>query len=326
MRHPFILACALALLPGFASADDVLLKGGGRISGRILSRTDTSVQVDVGVGIITVSMANVASIEERRSILDDYQERASAVRPDDVPGWLQLARWSQSEGLRTQARRIYERVLTLDPQNVEANQALGNVLVEGRWVSEQESYRARGYVQFEGAWITPAERDAIVDERDARFNELRLLDAERRARDAELRAADAELRAQQAALSVGAGVAGIPLWWGSGYVTPGYSGNYRYGRRPHGKPGGPGWNPWPQMGTFPSSPLGVFPSYPIGPSGSFPIGPAGSFPIGPSPPGSIGPSVGTGRPPGVSRPPSGAPPARPTPSGGRGQGRPSSRP
>src|SRR5918993_5539108 len=175
MRHPLFLVCALALLPGLASADDVLLKGGGRISGRILSRTDTAVQVDVGAGIITVSMANVVSIEERRSLVDDYQERASRLRADDVPGWLQLARWSQSEGLRTQARRIYERILTIDPQNVEANQALGRVLVDGRWVSEQESYRARGYVQFEGAWVTPAERDAIVEQRDARFNELLLL-------------------------------------------------------------------------------------------------------------------------------------------------------
>ena len=58
-----ILACALVLLPALALADEVLLKGGGKISGRILSRTDTAVQVDVGAGIITVPMASVLSIE-----------------------------------------------------------------------------------------------------------------------------------------------------------------------------------------------------------------------------------------------------------------------
>ena len=75
-------------------------------------------------------------------------------------------------------------------------------------------------VQFEGQWMTPSERDAILEERDDRFNELMRLDAERRARDAEERAADAEARAQQATLD--AAVGGIPLYYGSGYVVGGY--------------------------------------------------------------------------------------------------------
>ena len=40
MRRALIVTAVLALLPALASADEVLLKGGGRISGRILSRTD----------------------------------------------------------------------------------------------------------------------------------------------------------------------------------------------------------------------------------------------------------------------------------------------
>ena len=180
MRRALILTAVLALLPGLAGADEVLLKGGGRISGRILSRTATAVQVDVGAGVITVPMASVLSIEEKRSALDDYEERAAKLRANDVPGWLALARWSLSQGLGTQSRRAYERVLGIEPENVEANQALGRVLVDGRWVTELEVHRARGLVEFEGAWLTPAERDAILVQRDARFNELLRLDAERR--------------------------------------------------------------------------------------------------------------------------------------------------
>ena len=102
-----ILACALVLLPALALADEVLLKGGGKISGRILSRTDTAVQVDVGAGIITVPMASVLSIEEKRSNLDEYEERAARLSDQDVPGWLQLARWSLGQGLGTQSRRAF---------------------------------------------------------------------------------------------------------------------------------------------------------------------------------------------------------------------------
>ena len=73
MRHCITLACVLALLPSPARADEVFLKGGGKLSGRILSRTESSVQVDVGAGIITVPMASVVRIEEKRSVLDDYE-------------------------------------------------------------------------------------------------------------------------------------------------------------------------------------------------------------------------------------------------------------
>jgi hypothetical protein len=339
MRRCLILACALALLPSLAFADEVLLKGGGKISGRILSRTDAAVQVDVGAGIITVPMASVLSIVEKRSILDEYEERAVRLKDNDAQGWLQLARWSLSEELGTQARRAYEHVIGIDPQNVEANQALGRVLLEGRWVPEQEVHRARGMVQFEGAWMMPAERDAILVERDARFNELLRLDAERRARDAELRVADAEARAQQATLDAAAGaVGGIPLWWGGSYVVGGYPSYPRYRRPPHGGrplPPTPG-KPWAPMGMYPSYPIGMYPSYPIGmwpsypigPAGSFPIGPAGSFPVGPSPPaGTVRPPAGGGRHQGGTRPspppsakPSGSSKAGPPARGGGGGG------
>ena len=320
MCRALIVTVLLALFPALASADEVLLKGGGKISGRILSRTDTAVQVDVGAGIITVPMASVLSIEEKRSALDDYEERAAKLRANDVPGWLALARWSLSQGLGTQARLAYERVLGIDPQNVEANQALGRVLVEGRWVTELEVHRARGLVAFEGAWLTPAERDAILEQRDARFNELLRLDAERRARDAERRAAEAEARAQATVDAAGA-VSGLPLWYGGAYVVGGYPA-YGYARPPHGgKPWrNPRGNPWPPRGMYPSHPIGMWPSYPIGPAGSFPIGPAGSFPVGPSPPASVR-GWGGGRHQGGSRPssppaakpsspPASAPPAR----------------
>ena len=162
MRHLVIVAFLLLLVPALAGADDVILKGGGKVSGRILSRTDTAVEVDIGAGIITVPMTSVVRIDQKRSALDDYYERAQAVRADDAAGWLQLGKWASSQGLGTQARTAFENVVTIDPGNVEANTALGRVLMDGRWVSQEESYRARGYVQFEGEWMSPAERDAIV--------------------------------------------------------------------------------------------------------------------------------------------------------------------
>lgn len=310
MRQAVVLAGLLCCLPASAGADEVLLKGGGRLSGRILARSDTSVQVDVGPGIVTVSMASVLSIEEKRSSLHQYEERVAQLADGDVPGWLQLARWSQQQGLGTQARRAWEHVLAIDAQNVEANLALGRVQLDGRWVTEQEANRARGLVSFEGAWMTPAERDTIIRQRDDRFNELLRLDAERRVRDAEMRAAEAEALAREATRQQS--TAGIPLWWGTGYAYPFYGSGRGHGPRRGPKSSPPAANPWPPLGMYPSTPLGVYPSYPIGswgslpigPAGSFPIGLSGSFPIGPSPPGRAGPAPGPS-------PPARAPHARP---------------
>ena len=103
-------------------------------------------------------------------------------------------------------------MLSLDSANVEANQALGRVQMNGRWVSEEESYRGRGYVQLEGEWMTAAQREAIERQRAALAQSKRRAELEARVREAEERAAKAEA---EAAAAKAPDVQGIPLWWGT---------------------------------------------------------------------------------------------------------------
>ena len=95
--------------------------------------------------------------------------------------------------------------------------------VGGRWVSEAESYRARGYVQYEGEWMTPAQRDALVSSRRAQNDaELGQAESDARVREAEARAQDAEARADQAEADAADSEGdGIPLWWGAWGPGPG---------------------------------------------------------------------------------------------------------
>ena len=203
----------VAMLPGAAAADEVFLKGGGQLSGRIVSRTATTIEVDVGAGRIGVPASSVLRVEEGRSPLHEYEERAGRLAAADVDGWIALAEWAEARGLGTQAREAYHRALAVSPDDPRANAGLGNVQVDGRWVSEEESYRARGYVQYGGEWITPAEHEAILRERaaeDARDRERR--EAESRVREAEARAEEAEARAREAEAEQAG--EGIPLWYG----------------------------------------------------------------------------------------------------------------
>ncbi|HET7292194.1 MAG TPA: tetratricopeptide repeat protein [Vicinamibacteria bacterium] len=218
MRASIALLAAV-LLPALAAADEVLLKGGGKVSGRIVSRSEAKIEVDVGAGRITVPASSVLRIEEGRSPLHEYEERAGRLAAADVEGWLALGEWASARGLGTQAREAYNRALAASPGDPRANAALGNVQMDGRWMSEDESYRARGYVQHEGEWITTAERDAIERERAAeaeRDRERRAADS--RVREAEARAEEAEARAKEAEAKAEESSDGLPLWyaWGGG--------------------------------------------------------------------------------------------------------------
>lgn len=214
-----IVVLALAL-PTFSTADEIFLKGGGKMTGEVVSEDAQSVVVEVGPGKVTVPTARVLRIERSRTALRGYRERAAHLASDDIQGWLALAFWAQERDLDTQAQEAFERVLRLDPANASANGALGRVQMDGRWMSQDESYRARGYVRYEGEWITPAEHEARLQakaaERQAasaqREGELRVREAEARAEQAEAEARRAEAEAENTTYG------GYPLWWGGSSV------------------------------------------------------------------------------------------------------------
>ena len=231
-----IVAVALAIVARAALADEVFLKSGGRVSGRVVSRTATMVEVDVGAGKIAVPASSVVRIEEGRSPLHEYDERAGRIQPADAAAWIALGEWASAQGLSSQAREAYHRALAAAPNDPRANDAVGNVQVNGRWVSQDEGYQAKGYVKFDGEWMTPAEQQAILRERAAETEQARQrIEGEKRVREAEARADEAEARARKAEAEANENQ-GLPLWygWGAGpaywpsgpVVTP-----YRAGRR-----------------------------------------------------------------------------------------------
>ncbi len=193
----------LFLLPTVLLADDVYLKGAGMISGQITEQTDTMVTINIGDGIVGVPMDRVDHIVKNRSPLDDYADRAAKLAPQDVNGWRALGAWAAQKGLSSQSREAYQKVVALVPNDPEANEALGLVLLNGRWVTEEESYRERGYVYYDGEWMMPAEaqllqQQAAADQaaRQARAAQSDALAAQARTEEAEARAAQEQADAE----------------------------------------------------------------------------------------------------------------------------------
>jgi len=216
----------LLVIPSTIAADEVVLRGGGRLTGIIVEHSARSIVIETGRGRITLPLARVERIVPGASPLDSYRRRAKALSATDVKGWLDLALWAQDVGLATQARAAFEHVVALEPGNAAAQRGLGNVLLDDRWVSPEESFRARGYVLFEGSWVTPAERESALAEQAARNEAIRAeqdrTEAAARAREAEARARTAEAEARRAEADARAAeTGGVPLWgsFGPGFVT-----------------------------------------------------------------------------------------------------------
>lgn len=215
-----VLAIALVAFP--VCADEVLMKGGGRLTGQISSQSEESVTIDIGAGSMTVPMASVVDIQRGTSPLHEYRERAAKLAADDIEGWRELGRWANQRGLSVQAREAYSKVRAANPNDLDANRALGLVLYQGQWITEEDSYKAQGYVKYGSDWMTPAERDAMMRERDAaeeanRREVAAIVDASVKAQKEEeerQRKEDEERRKQNQLPTLGD-------WnWGWGYAIP----------------------------------------------------------------------------------------------------------
>jgi len=220
VRRAVLVIALAAASPLFA--DHVLLKGGGSLTGEITDQTADNVTIDIGAGSMTVSMATVVGIEKGVSPLQEFRSRSAGLADNDVDSWRALGRWATDHGLSAQAHEAYTRVHHNIPDDAEANRALGLVLYEGRWIPEEESYKARGFVKLGSEWMTPAERDAIMQEhhnreqanREAVLTEVAASEAARKEREAEEARIEEEERNRFDSLPT----LGDPVYWGYGYA------------------------------------------------------------------------------------------------------------
>ena len=230
----FIVIVVLAAAP--VLADEVILRGGGSMTGQIVDQTADSVTVDIGYGTITAKMSNVVKIIKSTSPLQEYRERAAKIPADDTEAWRKLAQWAHGQALSTQAHEAWRHVLAVLPDDQEANTALGMVQLNGKWVTKEESYEARGYVQFEGKWMTPAEQQTIIADRQARKAKA---EADKQANETKVAQINAQQQAQKAQEEADSQQGQNQVYWGWG-AGPGYWANPRYPRRtyPTTRPGG----------------------------------------------------------------------------------------
>jgi hypothetical protein len=85
----------------------------------------------------------------------------------DPAALVEVANWAKEKGLADEATRIFQKVLKADPQNRAANEALGMVEFDGKWMPKDKAkilqkraleaeYAAKGLVDVAGVWVEKA--------------------------------------------------------------------------------------------------------------------------------------------------------------------------
>ena len=161
------LLLALALLAPTAHADIVHLKDGRTIEGQIVDRGDRQLTVKTDFGNIKVDLSKVDRIEEKLTPEQELAGKRASVADDDAAGLFDLAIWARDQELKRPMRELLLEVVAADGQHALANEMLGNVKVDGRWLPPDqvdaylaevaEEKQAQGLVLYEGKWITEAD-------------------------------------------------------------------------------------------------------------------------------------------------------------------------
>ncbi|MBK8099186.1 MAG: hypothetical protein IPK26_18920 [Planctomycetes bacterium] len=96
----------------------------------------------------------------------------------DTEALAAVAKWAEEQGLAAEAKRIYQAILKIKPDHEAANRALGNELVEGKWLPKKDAeaarkkameaeFKAKGLVDVGGVWV---EKDHVVDAKKGVFH------------------------------------------------------------------------------------------------------------------------------------------------------------
>jgi len=157
----FFVFAALMLLSLSASADEVLLKSGGRVQGDIVSQDKTRVVLQTAYGSVTFDAADIQEVKESSSLEKEIRSELKNLQPSDTASRVKLASKAADAGLADLSKNIYTQIIAISPDDKDARQALGYVQYEGEWVTLRDKNTHEGLVPYQGQWMKAEERDAL---------------------------------------------------------------------------------------------------------------------------------------------------------------------
>jgi hypothetical protein len=152
---------ALAAFAAFAAADEIVLKGGGRVSGDVTSREDGRIVLQTAYGSVTFESTDISEVRYSSAREKEIRDQLKGLSPTDIPGRLKLASQASAEGYADLSKSVYTQVIALDADDKTARAALGYVSFEGEWVTPKDRALHPGLVPYQGKWLSAEDRDAL---------------------------------------------------------------------------------------------------------------------------------------------------------------------
>jgi len=149
---------ALWALANSAAADEFLLAGGGRLSGKVVNadqtpRTTYIVQLASG-GTLTLAKDQVRQVVAESAAGAEYA-RLRHEQPDTAAGQWAIAEWCKEQKLTDVRKQHLARILELEPDHRDARAALGYTKISGRWTTQAQHQTAMGKVLYKGTYWYP---------------------------------------------------------------------------------------------------------------------------------------------------------------------------
>ncbi len=160
---------ALALFvsaPDLAHADEVHLKNGRTLVGKVVGEKDGMLTLEIEGGTFSFPSDEVARIEEKKTPQERFAEVSRTVDMNDPAQVARLAEWATRNHLGEQARQLQEMVRGLELQRhvdrARASKGAGGFLEALAWATD------RGYSRDVRRWLAEQAYAADPEHQEAR--------------------------------------------------------------------------------------------------------------------------------------------------------------
>ena len=139
----------------------LILKDGVKISGELISETDESVKIRTSYAELTVAKSKIREIVRgaENPFRGRWEERfRAASKKRDVAELRRVAKFAKSNQLAKEWRQTLEKIVEIEPEDLEARTALGHAQLDGKWIgtARVEQLLEKGYTLQGRQLIPPA--------------------------------------------------------------------------------------------------------------------------------------------------------------------------
>ncbi|MEK7484635.1 MAG: hypothetical protein AABZ60_09935, partial [Planctomycetota bacterium] len=127
----FLFTCPLI-------AEEILLKNGNRLYGKIVEQDETNCVLETGYGVILLSWSQIKEVRGVKSLLEQYWEKLEHLDQQEAEALWDLALWCEENTLENQRDFLFSKILALNPNHVKTLRHLQLKLYNGQWISAQQ--------------------------------------------------------------------------------------------------------------------------------------------------------------------------------------------